>query len=62
MFVHLPIHFKDFVNPQIVSSLISVNMLYSPKWQKEFENGNDVTINNVELLYMYPLLVDGDFL
>lgn len=59
MFVHLPIHFKDFVNPQIVNS---VNMLYSPKWQKEFENGNDVTINNVELLYMYPLLVDRDFL
>lgn len=38
MFVDLLIHFYDFVNPQIISlSPISVNILNSPKWQKEFD-------------------------
>lgn len=38
MFVHLLIHFYDFVNPQIISlSPISVTILNSPKSQKEFD-------------------------
>lgn len=38
MFVVLLIHFYDFVNPEIISeSSISVNILNSPKWQKEFD-------------------------